>query len=381
MIIYDFYVALLFADIFSYRGAFHLFLGPLDAQYRLIEDICELNFPAVDVNSAISILESISALVHRHIMSQERAQCRSTIENSINARSVYVGLFSNALRTNENKSLTGDANQDLLMCSLLRLASLLVKIPLPQRQAPKRSNVTIADADQNAGGAREGNHAAAVEGERIISPQTDFSKMSQSLGTSGIVMTSTPNLPEDGVTDEQKTETARSATASGGTPIMSMRLTKTCSHSAEGVAAEPKSATVADIVLGHRQIMLHLMEALGCCNTNTVAMILASSGLHGGFKQNSVGENPLSVGDGIFNILLTLNSKASRLSYIVKPVYEYLSSELHGFSASVRVSRLSEPLLWFVLRVLDCQEAIHSFLEMGKYLSTSFLTAMYTRKT
>lgn len=330
----------------------------------------------MDVNTAISILESISALVHRHIMSQERAQCRSTIENSINARSVYVGLFSNVLRTNENKSLTGDANQDLLMCSLLRLASLLVKIPLPRRQASKKSNVMIADVDQNAG-AREGSRIVA-EGESIGSPQTDFSKMSRSLGTSGLIMTSTPNVPEDGVTDEQKTETARSATfaaaglsgptTSSGAPIMSMKLPKTCSHSAE-TTAEPKSATLADIVLGHRQIMLHLMEALGCCNTNTIAMILASSGLHSGFKQNSVGENPLSVGDGIFNILLTLNSKASSLSYVVKPVYEYLSSELHGFSSSVRVSRLSEPLLWFVLRVLDCQDAIHSFLEMGKYLS------------
>lgn len=326
-----------------------------------------MNLETVDVNTAMSILESVAALVHRHIMSQEHVLCRSTIENSVSARSVYVGLFSTMLRNSENKSLTGDATQDLLMCSLLKLACLLVKVPLPGRPTSKKICVVNTEGELSV------DIRVVREGMDIDNSQTDFSKMNQAVGASGSV---TVSLPADGVTDEEKTETARSVTgtaaASGGVLTAAPgRKFKKCSHfvySGTSETPDPKPATLTDIVLGHRQIMLHLMEALGSCNTNTVAMIFASSGLHGGCKQETaVGDNPLSVGDGIFNILLTLNSLTSKLSNVVKPIYEYLSSELQGFGSSVRVSRLSEPLLWFVLRVLDCHDAIQSFLQMGTF--------------
>jgi hypothetical protein len=72
------------------RGAFQLCVGPLDAQCRLLDDIVEFGVergPAVDVSIALSLIESTSILVHRHILSQERATCRSGLETSVSARS------------------------------------------------------------------------------------------------------------------------------------------------------------------------------------------------------------------------------------------------------------------------------------------------------
>ena len=259
------------------------------------------------------------------------------------------------------------------MCSLLKLVDQLIRIPLPKRQAAngvanKKAGGTVVDCNASnidaSGVSRNGAIAGDTAVGTVDSPQTDMSRMSQSLGASGVVMTSTPNVDEQtGVTDEQKTESARTVTT-GPAPVLVIRAPRPCSHQTFGAGSESKTALLADIVLGHRLIMLNLIEAMSCCNSNTIAMILASSGLPGSIQDSFAGENPLSVGDGVFRVLCTLNGKASNLRLVIQPLFEYLAFELQGSSA-VRVSRLSEPLLWFILRVLDCRPAIKAFLDMG----------------
>ena len=75
--------------------------------------------------------------------------------------------------------------------------------------------------------------------------------------------------------------------------------------------------------------------------------------------------DPQSMGDAIFQLLCTLNRKVSDVKLAVRAVYAYISSGFQGI-ASAGISKLSEPLLWFVLRVLDCDRAITIFLEMGE---------------
>lgn len=223
---------------------------------------------------------------------------------------------------------------------------------------------------------------------------TDLSKISLSLGPPDSGMTSTPNVPnpegEESVmaetdeqktrkgsnsaeTDEQKTESAyRNPTAPSGNvscvwrgmPTAVRDHNTSCSHTKDAKSTN----TLSDFILGHRPIMFHFIQALSCCNSSTMAMILGSGGLSSNLQDSFAGLDPVSVGDGIFQILCTLNRKASNLYLILKPLLEYVSSSmpgLQGYHRMTGISRLSEPLLWFILRVLDCEKAITIFMEMG----------------
>ena len=381
-------------------GAFHLCVGPIDAQCRLLEDIMEMGIDrssAIDVNVILSIVESTSVLVNRHLLSQEHTSCHSTLESSVSARSCFSSLFSGVLRSSDaarRSAATGDADRDQLMCALLRLVSILVRRPLTSttRQASRKSAVATAGVPDSEAVAGDPTVRANMVGAEVLdgvvdSPLTDASRLSQSLGTSGAIMTSTPNVPTedsatDCVTDEQKTQTSKNgvmsgATVTAGTPVKSVHRSsqKQCSHSIDS-----RSPTVADIVARHRSIMGHLIEALSNCNSSTIAMILASSGLPTTITDSfsidpassAVPGNLTSVGDGVFHLLTVLNCNVSDLCLIVKPVYHCLAGQLHA--SAQHVCQLSEPLLWLMLRVLDCRPALQSFIDMGMLTQS-----MYTK--
>jgi len=393
-------------------GTFTSCLGPLDAQCKLLEDMSNIEFECVDVTNVINIVEAITCVVHRHIFSQEKASCRSSTENNVSARSCFGNLFASLLsEANGNKS-SGEASRDLLMCSLLKLVSKLLKLALPRRATDgaeplRRGNSNIQDVDVSTveyaigrSGCTLASTATAAGG--VDCSQTDINKRSHSGGgATNNVMTSTPNDLEDrstvtdgnpervtdGETDEQKTETAKTTSAGTSTmtslfhqvgpPVMSMRRPRPCSHFKDTAHPEvTKTPSVAEVILSTRAIMLNLLESLGSCNSSAVAMILASSGLPGraglgATTSNTLVDSPVSVGDAIFQILCKLNEYTSDLKMIVRPLYDYLASELQGGGgggggSGPKVSRLSEPLLWFALKVLDCKTTLRIFLEMGQ---------------
>jgi len=341
---------------------------------------------AIDVNMILSIVESTSMLVNRHILSQEQTSCHSTLESSVSARSCFSSLFSGVLRSSDaarRSAATGDADRDQLMCALLRLVSILARRPLTSitRQANRKSTAATADTEVLTSDATHADPAGAEILDGVVdSPLTDVSsRLSQSLGTSGAIMTSTPNLAAedsaaDCVTDEQKTQTGKngvmsSAGATAATPVKTVRQSaqKPCSHDADS----SRSPTVADIVARNRSIMGHLIEALSNCNSSTIAMILASSGLPTTISDSfsidpvsrTMSGNLTSVGDGVFHLLTVLNTSVTDLSLIVEPVYRCLVGRLRA--SAQHVCQLSEPLLWLMLRVLDCRPAIQSFIDMG----------------
>jgi len=288
----------------------------------------------------------------------------------------------------------GDADRDQLMCALLQLASILVRRPLTlaARQAGSKSTTATTDVEMVAYDPTvHAGLAAADEAEVVIdSPMTDVSSR---LSQSGVVMTSTPNLANedtttDCVTDEQKTQTSKNgamsvaaATVTASTPVTSVRWSsqKPCSHDVD----TNRLPAVADIVARNRSVMGHLIEALGNCNSSTIAMLLASSGLPTSISDSfsidpvskTMSGNLTSVGDGVFHLLTVLNSSVTDLSLIVEPVYRCLAGRLHA-SAPQNVCHLSEPLLWLMLRVLDCRSAIQSFIDMG--MLTELLCTLLT---
>ncbi len=351
-------------------------MGPLDAQSKLLENMLQMSYESVDISNAISVIESVSQVVYQHIVGQEKVMCRSNSESGVSARSCFGGLFANMLKSSDPKSVNGDASRDGLMCNLLRLVNVLVQISLPGRGSvnqtppappPRRTPFSAQLSNQQARDApADLSSVSSVED----SPISDSSKISQGLaGGTPRQATIPQSMPQSDdeksiVTDEQKTENAASQMNSGN--IANMRG-RSCTHFVDvrNPDATSRQPSLSDIILGHPGIMRNFITALSCCNSNTMAMILSSSGLHGNMQDSFTGIDPLSVGDGIFQILCTLNKTTSDVKMILKPILEYLSSGFHG-GRGVGISRLSEPLLWFILRVLDCDTMIKHCLSMGK---------------
>ena len=316
----------------------------------------EQTFESVDVNNALSVIESISFLVHRHIVSQERLVCHNVVEPSTSAPTCFSGLFSSMLRPvagDASKGSGSEVNRDQLMSSLLKLVNVLVQMPVRTMAPP--------------GGMYPDFDAANLD---VDNPMTDSGKMA----TAAVLHQR--DDPVVSATDEQKTETAANAAGTpGGAAATTQRPPRPCSHFVDSNCpdAEQKPPMLVNVILSHRQIMAHLIESLSCCNSNTMAMILGSSGLKGSMHDLFTGTEPLSVGDGIFRVLCTINRSTSDVRLVLKAVYDYLTcgmqrplSALSGGGGGC-ISQLSEPLLWFLLQVLDCKSSIEIFLEMGTY--------------
>ncbi|XP_075352230.1 dual E2 ubiquitin-conjugating enzyme/E3 ubiquitin-protein ligase BIRC6 isoform X7 [Mycteria americana] len=126
------------------------------------------------------------------------------------------------------------------------------------------------------------------------------------------------------------------------------------------------AAYVADLVLANQQIMSQILSALGQCNSSAMAMIIGASGLHLTKHENFHGGlDAISVGDGLFTILTTLSKKATTVQVMLQPILTYMACGYMGRQGSLATCQLSEPLLWFILRVLDTSEALKAFHDMG----------------
>uniref|UniRef100_A0A8B9PJI2 Baculoviral IAP repeat containing 6 n=1 Tax=Apteryx owenii TaxID=8824 RepID=A0A8B9PJI2_APTOW len=125
------------------------------------------------------------------------------------------------------------------------------------------------------------------------------------------------------------------------------------------------TAYVADLVLANQQIMSQILSALGQCNSSAMAMIIGASGLHLTKHENFHGGlDAISVGDGLFTILTTLSKKATTVQVMLQPILTYMACGYMGRQGSLATCQLSEPLLWFILRVLDTSEALKAFHDM-----------------
>uniref|UniRef100_A0AAV2JLI0 Dual E2 ubiquitin-conjugating enzyme/E3 ubiquitin-protein ligase BIRC6 n=1 Tax=Knipowitschia caucasica TaxID=637954 RepID=A0AAV2JLI0_KNICA len=284
----------------SERGPFQAGQGPLDAQVKLLDFTLEQNFEVVSVATILSVIESVTFLVHHYITCSERLVSRSGSDSSVGARACFGGLFANIIRPGDAKAACGDTSRDQLMFDLLKLVNVLVQLPL--------------------------------SGDR------EFSGRLASSGTSA-----------ESVSDEEKVCGSKEGASSGG------------SSSNQGPASG-----VADLVLANQQIMSQILSALGQCNSSAMAMIIGASGLHLTKHENFHGGlDAISVGDGLFTILTTLSKRSSSVSVMLQPILTYMACGYMGRQGSLSTCQLSEPLLWFILRVLDTSEALKAFHDMG----------------
>ncbi|XP_066259587.1 baculoviral IAP repeat-containing protein 6 isoform X2 [Euwallacea similis] len=130
----------------------------------------------------------------------------------------------------------------------------------------------------------------------------------------------------------------------------------------------PTTPFFADTVLQHHPTIISLCRCLAVCKSSSLCMLTNLSQ-----KTFTNFAEPNSVGDAIFHILSCLSKKAARKELIMEPLLMFLS----------QTPQLSEPLIWFVLQVLDNEEAIKTFYTAGgiQILSSSIVNSSNTPST
>ncbi|XP_076756528.1 BIR repeat containing ubiquitin-conjugating enzyme isoform X2 [Xylocopa sonorina] len=295
-------------------GALSARRGPLDAQYKLITSFTYIHFANTDLGTAMSITECVGVLVSTYVSgSGVGAECGSTVDLA-NSSGGFGGLFACVFGGDTRQGRP--ASWDTLVVALIKLVCRLVQTPLPETSA----------------------------GRSDSSMRIDLSETNFDVGTD---MNDTQMKVNISQTDESKVAEQQS----------SSRMQQCQSN-------KPRVRCVADTVLQHEPTMMRLLGALGHSTGSSLAMLLGESA--GAGTATELGD-PASIPDATFQLLTTLTKKASNRSLVLNPLYQYLSSSCgeRELDRQLGVMQLSEPLLWYILRVLDNEVSLAMFTAMG----------------
>ncbi|XP_008195667.1 baculoviral IAP repeat-containing protein 6 isoform X2 [Tribolium castaneum] len=125
----------------------------------------------------------------------------------------------------------------------------------------------------------------------------------------------------------------------------------------------------ADLVLQYHANIMRLCQSLAACKSSSLCM-LANVSQKAAFSNLS---EPSNVGDAVFHVLALLAKRTSDKKLVLPPLLQFLA----------HAPQLSEPLLWFLLQILNNEEAIRNFLTAGgiEILGRSFVTSSNTPNT
>lgn len=156
-----------------------------------------------------------------------------------------------------------------------------------------------------------------------------------------VAMASGPSQSE---TDERKAEQQQSQTATA--PVR-------------------QTPTFTDTVLQHFPSMNKLLGALSHCTTSSAALLVICSMYSPMYNESkNTFSDPQNVEDALFQLLSYMNKLASEPVLIIKPLFDYLNYVSNIRHAMPKL-QLSEPFLWFILKILENFEALEVFCEMG----------------
>lgn len=148
-------------------------MGQQDAQCKFILFMIDMNYETIEVSSTLGVIEAVTKLVHEHLLTEERLQCRSATDAGIPARSCFSGIMTGALRgSGTEKAVSGDCTRNTLMCNLLKLVNMLIQLP-------------VSHPGGSGGGVGRVRSSRSVEEEAAATPEsalTDTSKISQAFG-------------------------------------------------------------------------------------------------------------------------------------------------------------------------------------------------------
>ncbi|XP_058811824.1 baculoviral IAP repeat-containing protein 6 isoform X3 [Topomyia yanbarensis] len=131
------------------------------------------------------------------------------------------------------------------------------------------------------------------------------------------------------------------------------------------IEPRPKTPCFADTVLQHTPTMTRLLSSLSHCSNSSFAMLVASSMYSSTISEskNTLSE-PQTVADAVFQLLLYLSRSATQNILVVKPLFDYINNAASMRHAMPKL-QLSEPFLWFILKVLETSSSVAIFTEMG----------------
>ncbi|XP_069180397.1 baculoviral IAP repeat-containing protein 6 isoform X6 [Procambarus clarkii] len=291
----------LVARLLECQGAISLSMGPLDAQCCLLGTLLSMHYDGMDrMHVPLAIINSTVVLVHGHLMSSEGVTYGATNQNA----NMLGGLFASVLGSDGRQ---GPAPSRLaLLCSLLNLSRKLSQTPLVS-PAQARTGGAIFEVEENGGGSL-----------------TDSSKLEQQRSDAS-----------SSQTDEHK----------------AMHTPQTCSH-----AAPNSVVCLADTVLQNRETMQLLLKSVSACEGSSVSMLLGT--VSGEVSEKlCLGE---TLTDALYQLLLTLNTKATAPELILRPVIAFITPG--GWWSP---PLLSEAALCFFTRVLDCPTILEKFAALG----------------
>ncbi|XP_070142867.1 dual E2 ubiquitin-conjugating enzyme/E3 ubiquitin-protein ligase BIRC6 isoform X3 [Drosophila kikkawai] len=124
-----------------------------------------------------------------------------------------------------------------------------------------------------------------------------------------------------------------------------------------------KVPCIADWVLRHFPTMKRLFGTLSQCSTNTFTMM--TSGCFFLPKSNMVLDDPQTIADAVFSLMITLSDKASNPRLVVAPICQYLEETTIQRNATLPRLPLSEPFLWYISKVLEVTAAVQTFTQLG----------------
>ncbi|XP_064535866.1 baculoviral IAP repeat-containing protein 6 isoform X5 [Drosophila montana] len=124
-----------------------------------------------------------------------------------------------------------------------------------------------------------------------------------------------------------------------------------------------KVPCIADWVLRQFPTMKRLFGALSQCSTNTFTMM--SSSCFFSLKTNMVLDEPQTIADAVFSLMITLSERASNPRLVVAPICQYLEETTIQRNATLPRLQLSEPFLWYISKVLEVTAAVQIFTQLG----------------
>lgn len=126
----------------SGSGALWHHRGPLDAQNALVQFVRSQTLEAIDVTTAMNVIEVVTRLVLRHVIGGGQLKCRGSSDH---AQPIATTSLGSSSRGETQQSASSDCSSDMLLAGLLEFVNQLVQLPVAR--CGKVTSTDSADAD------------------------------------------------------------------------------------------------------------------------------------------------------------------------------------------------------------------------------------------
>lgn len=127
----------------------------------------------------------------------------------------------------------------------------------------------------------------------------------------------------------------------------------------------PSKSILPDQIIHEDEICMNLLQCLNLCSSNNIGVLLTGVNILFNTDASPVSGDPVSVEDGILQVMSVIFTQLTHKDMLVSMVMMFLSGR-GGCEGNPRpVTHVSEPFLWFLLRMLDSSKQIEVFTAQG----------------